>query len=84
MTLDRGATHLALQIFADILFPLELTEYPLSVLLCVALRKKPFSPAELFLAPMISLSEHEQVLIRDSTPVKMTDMVLSTVVTTSL
>lgn len=42
------------------------------------------APAELFLAPMISLREHEQVLIRDRIPLKMTDIDLSTVVTTSL
>lgn len=80
------ATHLSLQIFVDILLPLELTQsiYPLSVLLCVALRKKPFSLAELFLAPTISLRKHEQVLIRDSIAVKMTDIDPSTAVTASL
>ena len=80
----EGGHHLSLQILVDILCPLELTEYPLSVLLFVTLRRKPFSPKELFLAPMISLREHEQVLITDSIPLKMIDTGLSTVVTTSV
>lgn len=46
--------------------------------------KETFLPEELFLAPMISLREHEQVLITDSIPLKMTDTGLSTVVTTSV